>query len=443
MLDGGFEGKLYAVGRGGQIWGMPIYPNIKDIPGTVDYVIVAIPKHLVLDLLDDCAAKGVKVVQLFTAGFSEARGGSELEEEMVRRARRAGIHIIGPNCIGVYCPASGMNLPGAIAKQMEKGSAAFISQSGGHAGAMIEMGFCQGIRFSKVVSFGNGCDLDSVDFLEYLALDPETEIICAYLEGVKNGTRLVETIKQVSRVKPLIIWKGGRTRAGAKAATSHTGSISSADAFWAAALRQAGAVKVGSLEELADTMLAFQQLHRWEGNRVAIITGTVGAGGGACVAGSDACLSEGLEVPFLSDETREQLEALLPPAGSISHNPVDVGMIAAFNMQGFARAMELVLADPNIDLAMIHLPLNYLVTSLSQEEFHTLLDILIHFRNTQDKPLIVIAPPFLVEAQWEAMVARFSQPRIPVYPSFERAAKAIAKVMQYWEHRTDEGTTSS
>ena len=441
LLAAGFTGRLYAVGaKGGKSWGLPIYRNLRAIPEPIDYVIVAIPKKFILDLLDDCAAKGVKVVQIFSAGFSESGSeeGRRLEEELTRKARNLGLRIIGPNCVGVYCPESGMHLPRPMPRQQGTGSVAFICQSGGHTANFAEAGLARGINFSKVVSFGNGCDLDSIDFLEYFAVDPKTEIIGAYLEGVKDGPRFVKVIKEVAKAKPVIVWKGGSTEAGAETASSHTAAIASSDAIWAAALKQAGAIKVGSLEELADATLAFQYLPRVEGNRVAIIAGIGGAGGGACVAASDACLSQGLEVPPLAQETRARLKAILPPDGSIFRNPVDVGAVALFHgLKYLFQPMELTAKDPGIDVLIIDTPISQLIGPLSEQGFDAVLDTFIALSKAQAKPMIAVSSPLLREAEWAAMRSKLAQAQIPVYSTFDRAAKAIANVVQYWKFRAE------
>jgi acyl-CoA synthetase (NDP forming) len=441
LLDGGFKGRLYAVGaKEGTIWSLPIYRNLKAIPEPIDYVIVAIPKQFILDLLDDCAAKEVKVVQIFTAGFSESGSeeGRRLEVELARKARNLGIRIIGPNCIGVYCPESGMHLPRPMLRQEGTGSVAFVCQSGGHTANLAEAGLARRIKFSKVVSFGNGCDLDSIDFLEYFAVDPETRIVGVYLEGVKDGPRLVKVITEISKNKPVIVWKGGITEAGAQTAISHTASIATSDAVWRAALKQGGAIKVQSLDELTDTILAFQFLPRLEGNRVAIIAGIGGGGGGACVAGCDACLSQGLEVPPLTEETRARLKSIIPPDGSILRNPVDVGAIALFRgLKYLPKPMELTIEDPGVDMAIIDTPLSQLIGSLSEQGFDAVLDTFIALRKAQYKPLIVVSPPLLREAEGAAMRRKLAQAQIPVYPTFDRAAKAIANVIQYWKFRAE------
>ncbi|TEU16933.1 MAG: acyl-CoA synthetase, partial [Dehalococcoidia bacterium] len=274
LKSAGFPGPIYPVGsKSGRIADLEIFPNLRLVPGEVDYVIVAIPRQSVLELLDDCVAKNVKAVQFFTAGFSEmdAQQGHKLEEQMLEKARQGNVRIIGPNCIGVYCPEH--KIPFLMGTLGESGSVGFVSQSGGIATKLVTTGIARHINYSKGVSFGNGIDLDASDFLQYLAADPKTKAIGAYLEGTRDGARLFNTMKEVAKVKPLVVWKGGRTEAGAQAAMSHTGSLASSAAIWSAMLKQAGAIEVHSLEELTDTLLIFQQLRHWQGTSAAIIGG--------------------------------------------------------------------------------------------------------------------------------------------------------------------------
>ena len=434
LINVGFKGKLYPVNpSGGKISGLEAYTTLRDIPGPVEYVMVCIPAQYVLDLLDDCAAKGVKVVQFFTAGFSETgEEGRRLEMEMVKKARQGNFRIIGPNCIGVYSPANSM--PYGPWRTLGKvGTVAFVSQSGGHAGRIIEIGMRRGIHFSKVVSFGNGCDLDSVDYLEYLAVDPDTKIIGAYLEGVRDGRRFFQLAKEVSRTKPMIIWKGGKTETGAEAAASHTGSLAIPDTIWTAVLKQAGVIKVDSMEELADTLLTFQHFPPFLGHNVAIIAGLAGGGGGESVSTTDACTSVGLNVPPFTEETRSKLKAILPPAGSILRNPLDMGGVGGI-LEILEKTMEIAVADPRINLVIVNENLDQLVMSLPKERLEAMNDIFIRFR--QIKPLVVVSLPGLAGAGPMAVERKLSDAQVTVYPSLDRAAKAIANMNWYFSfHR--------
>ena len=435
LISAGYEGKLYPVNPGGgPISGLETYPTVREIPGPVEYVIVAIPAQHVLDVLDDCAAKGVKVVQFFTAGFSETgeEEGCRLEREMVDKAKEGGFRIIGPNCIGVYSPAHRMPY-GPMPMLGEVGTVAFISQSGGHAGRIIEIGIRRGVHFSKVVSFGNGSDLDSVDYLEYLAVDPDTRIIGAYLEGMRQGRRFLQLAKQISKTKPMIIWKGGKTEAGAEAAASHTASLAISDAIWAAVLKQAGVIGVDSLEERGDTLLTFQHSTPFCADNVAIVAGLAGGGGGESVSSTDACASVGLNVPPFAEETRSRLKAILPPAGCILRNPLDMGGVGGM-VEILEKTMEIVVGDPRIDLVIVNEHIDQLTLWVPQETLQAMNDIFIRFRGI--KPLVIVSPPGLASAERMALERKLSDAQVTIYPSLDRAAKAIANMNWYYRfHR--------
>ncbi len=439
LISAGFPGKVYPVASGGgSVCGLEIFSNLRLVPGEVDYVIVSIPRESVLELLDDCAAKKVKAVQFFTAGFSETGKPQwrELERQMVRKARQNGIRIIGPNCIGVYCPEHKIPCgPSSVGRIGTSGSVGFVSQSGGIADKLIEIGIARSINYSKGVSFGNGVDLDASDFLQYLAADPKTAVIGAYLEGVGNGRRLFNTMKEVARSKPLVIWKGGRTEIGAQAAMSHTGSLASSAAVWSAAIEQAGAVEVHSLEELSDSLLILQQLRCWQGNNVAIIGGLGGGGGGISVSASDSCMEAGLKLPPLSSKTREELANLVGEVGSILRNPVDLSSAQFGGSSTLFQAIELVAKDPGIELVLVQEDVDIILKYASREKIESINDFLIELRGKQDKPLVLVLPPGSAEPERLDMEQKLLEASIPVFPTMRRAAKAIFAINKYFRSR--------
>ena len=430
LLSAGFPGPIYPVGSsGGKIFNLEIFPKLRLVPGEVDYVIVAIPRQSVLDLLDDCAIKKVKAVQFFTAGFSEmgTPQGYRLEEQMLEKARKGGIRIIGPNCIGLYCPEHKM--PSLMGKIGKTGPVGFISQSGGIAVKLIEIGIARHINYSKGVSFGNGIDLDASDFLQYLGADPKTKVIGAYLEGTRDGVRLFNTMKEVTKVKPLVALKGGRTEVGAQAAMSHTGSLASSAAIWSAMFRQAGAIEVHSLEELTDTLLIFQQLNRWQGTSAAIIGGLADGGGGISVSAGDACVERGLRIPPLSPETKQELGKLLGEVGSILRNPVDVSQ--AHGMATLFQAIDLVARDTIIDIVLIQEDIDILLPIYSWKGLEEINEFFIELGGRHNKPIIVILPPGSAEPERLQIEQKLLAASTPVFCSMERAAKAIYKLNQY------------
>lgn len=231
LVDAGFPA-IYPVNpKYTEVLGLKCYPNLQAIPEIVDHVIVAIPAESSLSLLDDCAAKGVKSVHFFTAGFSETgyRERAELERAMLAKARTGGFRIIGPNCVGLAMPKS--RLVTLSGMPLEPGPIAFISQSGGHAHDLPYSSGPRGLRFGKIASYGNALDVDESELLEYLAQDPETEIIAAYIEGVKDGGRFMKALREAVARKPVVIYKGGTTEAGRRAAHGHTASLTSWSPF--------------------------------------------------------------------------------------------------------------------------------------------------------------------------------------------------------------------
>jgi acyl-CoA synthetase (NDP forming) len=436
LRSAGFPGPIYPVGSGGgRIGDLEIFPNLRLVPGEVDYVIVAVPRQSALELLDDCAAKNVKAVHFFTAGFSEmdAQQGRKLEDQMLEKARQGNVRIIGPNCIGVYCPEH--RIPFLMGILGENGSVGFISQSGGIATKLVTTGIARHINYSKGVSFGNGIDLDASDFLQYLAADPNTRVIGAYLEGTRNGTRLFGTMKEVAKIKPLIVWKGGRTEAGAQAALSHTGSLASSAAIWSAMLKQAGAVEVRSLEELTDTLLVFQQFERGRGTRAAIVGGLADGGGGNSVAAGDACMENGLRVPPLSSDTKQKLSELLGDVGGILRNPVDVSQAQFRGLPTLFQAIDSIVRDAAGDIILIQEDIEILLPIYSQKGLEEINEFIIELRRRQNKPIIVILPPGSVEAQRLQTEQKLLSGSIPVFCSMERAARAIHRLNQYYSRQ--------
>jgi acyl-CoA synthetase (NDP forming) len=431
LRSAGFPGLIYPVGSsGGRIGDFEIFPNLGLVPGEVDYVIVAVPRQSALQLLDDCAAKSVKAVHFFTAGFSETdtQQGRNLEEQMLEKARQGNVRIIGPNCIGVYCPEH--KIPFLMGILGETGSVGFVSQSGGIATKLVTIGIARHINYSKGVSFGNGIDLDASDFLQYLAADPKTKVIGGYLEGTRDGTRLFNTMRKVAEVKPLVVWKGGRTEAGAQAALSHTGSLASSAAIWSAMLKQVGAIEVHSLEELTDTLLIFQQLEHGQGTRAVIIGGLADGGGGNSVAAGDACMENGLKVPPLSFETKQKLTDLLGEVGSILRNPVDVSQAQFRGLATLFQAIDLIVRDTVSDVALIQEDIEILLPIYSPKGLEEINEFLIELGRRQNKPIIIVLPPGSVEVERLEVEQRLLAASIPVFCSMERAARAIHRLNQ-------------
>lgn len=431
LLDAKFKGEVYAVNPNhSEVLGVKTYPTLSSIPQRIDYVICCIPSKSILAFLEDCTAAGVKIVQMFTAGFSESETpeGIELETEIVRQAHKGGFRIIGPNCIGVH--NTEINMPYGISGLIGKsGTIAFLSQSGGVADTLLKSGFRRGIHFSKMVSFGNGCDLDCLDFLEYFTLDPCTRIIGIYLEGIKEGQRLFRLLRSVASHKPVVLWRGGRTKVGSEAAHSHTAALTSCYEVWSALSNQTGIIRVESGEEMADVLLALQYLKGFTGHNVAYISGLWDGGGGDAVSSADMLTSMGLELPRFSPWTEKHLRALLPPAGSIFRNPLDMGS-SGYRPDILFHTLEIVDADPLIDLIMIQMHIDDLLTDLGSGSTAAIISTVIRFSKGQHKPVIIISTPGVPQYERWTLEGKLADVGIPVYASTERAACSIASVIR-------------
>jgi acyl-CoA synthetase (NDP forming) len=347
LVELGFKGPIYPVNpRYQELSGLKCYPSLLDVPTDVDYVISSVPAQVVPELVEQSAAKKVKAIHFFTAGFSETgeEERADLEQTVIQRTREFGIRVLGPNCMGLYVPDVGLSFNASFPK--EKGNIALLSQSGANASEFISAGAARGLRYSKVVSYGNAADLCEADLFDYVADDPETEIVGAYMEGVRDGRRFFEALKKLGRRKPVSILKGGRTEAGGHATQSHTASLAGPIRIFDAACRQAGAVRVESMDELLDMMVVFKHVTKLSGPRAALIV----SGGGRSVLSADDVNAEGIQVPPLPAETQAELREYIPVAGTIIRNPVDATMGSMTDQS--ARTLRIVASAPNIDFVL-------------------------------------------------------------------------------------------
>ncbi|RJQ40518.1 MAG: hypothetical protein C4555_01465 [Dehalococcoidia bacterium] len=432
LLGSGFKGKIYPVGRsGGQVFDLRVYPALKDIPGSVDYVISAIPASETPRLVKDCAAKGVKTVHMFTAGFGEiaAKNGKKLEDEVASLARRSGIRLIGPNCMGIFCPDTGLSFELSLPRR--SGSIGFVSQSGGNAIQAVREAQTKNLYFSKIISYGNAADLDECDFLDYLTDDPGTKIITAYIEGFEDGERFKNVIRRAARAKPLVVYKGGTSAGGRRAASSHTGAIAGSEIVWESFLKQVGAVQVYSLDEVLDMAVLFNYLTPPKGKAVGII----GIGGGNSVLAADACAREGLTAPLLPSAIRRRLEAIYSSeAGGSFRNPVDM-YFAKFNLAH--ETVRAVADSPGIDLIIVHMTIGWSPKNdVDLAKKHV--ELLTGICGEVKKPVVVALRPFgpakYTDATADAEAALF-EAGFPVFFSVASAARAINRYVDYYQRR--------
>lgn len=437
LLNFGFKGRLYPVNpKASKILGLRAYPSLEYIEGRIDYAILNLTPTLVPKALADCIARGVKVVHIFASGFVEVGNeqGRRLQEEIHSMSDRANIRLIGPNCMGVHCPEGGItfaNLP------RKEGPAAMISQTGAGAARTIIYGRSRGIHFGKAVSYGNAVDLDSPDFLEMLVDDTKTKFIALYVEGVKDGRRLLTaTQKCIMKGKPVVILKAGLTEAARGAVTSHTGAIAGSEKGWEAFFAQTGAISVHTLEEIVDQLVALQNVQRPVGRRVGII----GRGGGPGVIATEICGKMNLRVPPFSAAVRNQLEQITTAAGgSMIRNPIEVGVGRTGAQQGYVEAFKILAESQEVDLILTHLnPEAFILYGGVPEWLNDSVESLLGVFKTLPIPVALVLPSGetresrkIVQEAW----AQCSAEGLAVFRSYESAANALSKLIQYYEFR--------
>ena len=436
LLEQGFKGDIYPVNpKYEEVMGMKAYPRIKDIPGEVDFVISSIPSSGVLEMIDDCAIKGVKGIHMFTARFSETgrKEGAELEKEVLRRVKQSGIRLIGPNCMGVYYPDMGIAFN--MSMPLESGRVGLASQSGQAVMEIVMTAAQRGIRFSKAISYGNALDFNECDYLEYLTQDQQTDIILMYIEGVRDGKRFPKVLQAAAKVKPVIIVKGGRGNAGARAIASHTASMAGSRELWQAVVDQAGAVSAADLEELVDIAVAFNFLPRMTRNHV----GVAGGGGGSSVLAADLCEEAGLDVYPLSDSIRAELKERGSDIWDWISNPADFS-IAMGDRSKATMVIETMADSPDYDFVMVfvHGPWRSSPKPFDLDEHLKIFKL--HFRD--QKPFVVVFDDRprgggKVAAEHMDMMdqikSRIIADNIPSVPTLGRAAQSVSKMIQYYQ----------
>ncbi len=431
LIDWGYPGHIYPVNtKGDEIRGLKVYRSLRDIPGPVDYVICIVPAEATPGLVQDCVAKGVKGLHLYTAGFAETglADKSTLQADLVRVARSGGVRMIGPNCMGIYCPKMGMTYGPNFPR--EPGNVAFISQSGSYTLLLVRAAAARGLRFSKVVSYGNASDLNEIDLLDYLADDSDTEFIGAYIEGTRNGPTVARVLAKAASKKPTIIIKRGSTEAGKRGANTHTGALAGDDSVWDSMLRQCGAIRVEDFEEMADllTTFAFFRLPR---SRRAVL---FGVGGGAGVRASDECEAGGLTLPPIPEELRAELARSLTTAGTMLRNPVDPGHYA----RDWTDMMQRLDKWEDADMLLWQIAPD--IEALQADDFLQYiymmrLNTLKTFKSLS-KPKAVIVHAVESDVGLQALIETrkaCAQNKVAFYPSIYRAARAIGRYMDYCE----------
>jgi acyl-CoA synthetase (NDP forming) len=436
IRDFGFPGRLYPINpKADEIDGYKAYRSLVSLPEPADLVVISVPAPFVPDALRDCVASGSKNVHIFTSGFKETgeAEGARLHAEIEKIAIEGGLRIIGPNCMGFYVPSSRIMTWTSAAT--ESGPVAFISQSGGNAQDFTWYASSKfGIYFSKVISYGNALTMDSTDFLEYLARDDETRIIAMYLEGVRDGRKLLKQVTEINRKKPVIIMKGGLTKSGARAVASHTGSMAGGEKIWQAFFRQTGAVQVDSLEAMTEVTRAFLSYEKCGGRGVAVI----GTGGGIGVAAADSCSRVGLDLHRSSPELMKKLRTFIPPAGNMISNPIDAHLVL-LDPAMLGRTLDLLSAESYLDMFVVSLHLDW----LSSREEGALIEKIGTYiateagKHTGCKPLVVAWRQYRPNPETKKcrnrLVDILLKAGVPVYEGLPRALFALSKLAEYHE----------
>jgi len=378
------------------------------------------PPAETLKIVQDCIGKVSSGIIVFTAGFAEkGEEGRKTQQEIAKIARENGIRVIGPNALGLYCPASKLlTFPEALFLGMpkESGKLGVISHSGSFVDYLTCLLTAKGIRFSKAISCGNESDLNAVDFLQYLGQDKDTQVIVAYLEGIKDGKRFYQLAREISKNKPIIVWKGGATESGAKAALAHTGALAGSKLIWDAMFKQSGIISVTSFEEIVDCALGFYHSILPRGRKVVIVSGQGGTGVGT----SDNCIRMGLELSKLSQDTLSKLTQIIPVVGTSVGNPTDIGVAVLLNPNLYGETIKILADDDNVDMLLVITPA---IRACTQS--------ILEASKQCKKPLVasIFTLPELAPAEFLFL----SQNNIPTYADAKRAAFVLSKLVEFAE----------
>jgi len=414
--------KVYPVNpKTTEILGIKTYHSIKEIEEKIDLAVIVIPSEFVAQTLIECGEKGTKAVIVITAGFKEVGGeGYKREQQILEIAKKYGIRILGPNCLGLLNPHYSLNAS-FISFLPEKGEIAFISQSGALCSAVLDWAKAEEVGFSKFVSLGNKADLNEIDFLLAFVEDKTSKVIIAYLEGIENGQEFIRVAKEVTKKKPVIVLKPGKTDAGKRAISSHTGTLAGLEQAYESAFHQAGIIRARTVEELFDYALVFAYQPVPKNKRIAIVTNAGGPG----IMATDQAASSGLELAFFQNETIEFLKSNLPPQANV-YNPVDV--LGDASAERYKLALEALLKDENVDTIVV------LLTPQAVTEIDKTSEIIVKFSKEYSKPMIAC---FMGEAQVNQARKYLNRNKIPNYAYPEYAITAAKAMVDYriWQEK--------
>ena len=441
LIDSGYTGSIFPVNpKKKEILNCKVYPDLISIPENVDYLICCIRADLVADLIAQASEKKVRVIHLLTGRFSETgdHRAYELEKQVLAKARETGIRLIGPNCMGVYSPKSRISFNHDLS--MEPGNVGGICQSGGVAGEIVRYASQRGVKFSKVISYGNALDLNESDLLEYFYLDQDTKVIFMYIEGATDGQRLLKILKKTCAKKPVILLKGGKSRAGKKATVSHTASIAGKEAAWDAICRQCNIIKASCLDELLDLLVAFDKLPRITSKR----TGIIGGGGGKGILAADDCEIAGLDVVNLPDDVQKFIAEKDSAMSGWIGNPVDFSIISGSRIDTI-EMLDVLAESSGLDILLSILTEDNPFDEIFWSEFiNKEIKNYIKIASNRSKLFAVaMGSPRLNFSdmenwRWKAFLKgweKLQKAGIPVFASIKDAANAVNKVADFYMHK--------
>jgi acyl-CoA synthetase (NDP forming) len=438
-LKTGFKGAIYPINPSKrEILGLPTYPSVSAVPGAIDLAVITTPAATVPGVLRECIEKGIKGAVVISAGFAEVgEEGREFEHEMVEVARSGGIRLVGPNCMGIWSAAGQLSL--CFPRAPKAGPIAFVSQSGTFGVAMAQVATNTGYGLSKFISIGNQADLEVSDYLEYLADDEDTKVIALYLEGLKDGRRFFTVARQVIKKKPIIVYKAGRSAAGARATLSHTASLAGSEKIFDGVCRQVGLLQAEESFHLFEMAEALVGLPLADGNRVAIL-----GSGGQGVVGTDACSALGLELPELDADMASRITALLPAHAPLPRNPVDFAGSSRTALQE-AEIIEKLLKLDYIDGVISNVPVSPQIWDRSlkmdgnskslPEPLQVALDgakVYASLPKKYNKPVICLR---FIRPEHDIMEDILREGGIPIYDTPEQCARAMCALVQYGQVR--------
>ncbi len=426
FVEGGFSGRIFPINPNAEeLFGHRCYPSVLDVEERIDLAVITIPAALVPNALEECGKKKVPAVIIISGGFKEI-GNVELEDQVASILKKHRIRAIGVNCIGLFDPYTNVDtffLPRYKLERPGKGRIAFISQSGALGSVVLDWMAMKGYKISKFISYGNATDVDEADLTEYLAEDKDTDVICAYFEGVKEGRKFYEIAKKVSSRKPVIVLKGGTTSEGTTAVASHTGSLAGSAQIFSAAFKQAGVIQANDLEQIFDFARVLSTQPSAKGNRVQIITD----GGGYGVMTTDWLIKNGLTLAKMNAKTIERLKKAYPPHVVVK-NPIDLTGDA--DTERYRVAMEAAMEDPDVD--MVAVIILFQIPTLTPD----IVDVVSAISDRKQKPLIVLAAGGRYTEVLKKSLEDFG---VPCFSYPEEAAEALRALYEYGCHAKAKG----